>query len=219
VSTASLPILHISLASTVRAKAADKTWGNQSMLTLYFDVLFGEFARVLKPSGRVFMFTDWRTYPVAYVSAFKRLRVSNMIAWDYGWIKAGAQFRFTHELILHATMPNTPSPKNRSTSDVWRMKPVNFTTERYHSAEKPVEIIRKMLDETTEQGDLVLAPFMGSGTAAVACKQSGRKFIGFEINPHYVAVAETRLRELDKQGRLRKFVNQSPSPTDLGKYQ
>ena len=84
-------------------------WGNQSMLTLYFDVLFAEFVRVLKPTGRVFMFTDWRTYPVAYFSAIKKMRVSNMIVWDYGWIKAGAQFRFTHELILHSTMVDARS--------------------------------------------------------------------------------------------------------------
>ena len=142
------------------------------------------------------MFTDWRTYPAAYLSAFKFIRVSNLIVWDFGWIKNGNQFRFSHELIIHATMPEAKSPKNRGERDVWQIKPVNFTIKRHHPAEKPVEIIKKMLEETTEKGDVVLDAFMGSGTTAVACKQMGRNFIGFELNPEYVKIAEERLREV-----------------------
>jgi len=168
-------------------------WGNQSLLAPIFDALFKELARVLKPNGRVFMFTHWKTYPALYLSAIKHIRVSNLIVWDFGWIKAGRQFRFTHELVLHATMPEAKSPKNRGTSDVWRIKPVNHTRPRFHLAEKPVEIIRKMLEETTEPGDLILDCFMGSGTTAVACKQMNRDFIGFEIRQDFVDIANKRL--------------------------
>lgn len=173
-------------------------WGNQSLLAPIFDALFKELARVLKPNGRIFMFTHWKTYPALYLSAIKHIRVSNLIVWDFEWIKAGRQFRFTHELILHATMPEAVSPKNRGTSDVWRIKPVNHTRPRLHLAQKPVEIIRRMLEETTEPGDLILDCFMGSGTTAVACKQTNRNFIGFEIRQDFVEVANKRL-ELECQ--------------------
>lgn len=168
-------------------------WGNQSLLAPIFDALFKELVRVLKPNGRIFMFTHWKTYPALYLSAIKHIRVSNLIVWDFGWIKAGRQFRFTHELILHATMPDAKSPKNRGTSDVWRIKPINPTKPRLHLAQKPVEIISKMLEETTKPGDLVLDCFMGSGTTAVACKQLNRNFVGFEIRQDFVDVANKRL--------------------------
>lgn len=170
-------------------------WGSHTMLKPLFNTLYKEFVRILKPTGRVFMFTDWRTYPTLYLCASKFIRVSNLIVWNYGWIKAGTQFRFTHEFILHGTMPKAKSPKNRSTSDVWEHKPVNFTVKRRHPAEKPVEIIRHMLLETTKQGDLIFDPFIGSGTTAVACKQLKRNYIGFELNEDYVKSATERLSQ------------------------
>lgn len=185
------PPYYIGFSSS--AKGDKQDWGNHTMLGPLFDLLFKEFTRILKDNGRVFLFTDWRTYPSAYLSAKKFIKVRNMIVWDFGWIKCGSQFRFTHELILHAVMPNAKSPKNRSTSDVWRIKPVNYTVKRLHPAEKPVDIIKKMLEETTNRGDIVFDPFSGSGTTAVACKQLGRKFIGFEIDPNYVNTANARL--------------------------
>ncbi len=170
-------------------------WGNHTLMVPLFDFLFAEFIRILKKDGRVFMFCDWRTYPTLYGCASKYLRIANLIVWDYGWIKAGNQFRFSHELILHAVMPEAKPPKDRSMPDVWRFKPINYTQERRHPAEKPEEIIRKMLEETTEEGDLILDCFLGSGTTAVACKQLNRRFIGFEINPLHFKTALSRLNQ------------------------
>ena len=92
-------------------------------------------------------------------------------------------------------MLKAKSPINSSISDVWRIKPVNFTVKRNHPAEKPVEIIRKMLRETTEEGQLVLDCFMGSGTTALACQQLNRNFLGFEINQKYIDVYNKRLEQ------------------------
>jgi len=92
-------------------------------------------------------------------------------------------------------MPEAKPPKDRSMPDVWRFKPINYTQERRHPAEKPEEIIRKMLEETTEEGDLILDCFLGSGTTAVACKQLNRRFIGFEINPLHFKTALSRLNQ------------------------
>jgi len=47
--------------------------------------------------------------------------------------------------------------------------------------------------ENVQGGDLILDPFLGSGTTAVACKELGRRFIGIEIEPKYCAIAERRL--------------------------
>lgn len=63
-----------------------------------------------------------------------------------------------------------------------------------HPTEKPLELIKRFVKVSSNPGDLVVDPFMGSGTTAVACKALGRRYLGFELNPDYVKMAEDRLR-------------------------
>lgn len=62
-----------------------------------------------------------------------------------------------------------------------------------HPCPKPLEWGTKQVDMLSRSGDTVLDPFMGSGTTGVACVQTGRKFIGVEIDPSYFAIAEKRI--------------------------
>ncbi len=62
-----------------------------------------------------------------------------------------------------------------------------------HPTQKPVEIIRRMVLASCPPGGLVLDPFMGAGTTAVAALSTGRRFAGFEINPDYFALACARV--------------------------
>ena len=72
-----------------------------------------------------------------------------------------------------------------------------------HFATFPPELVRRCLLAGSRPGEVVLDPFMGSGTTAVVAKELGRHFIGFELNPEYVKIAEARLRpftELKQKG-------------------
>jgi site-specific DNA-methyltransferase (adenine-specific) len=62
-----------------------------------------------------------------------------------------------------------------------------------HPTQKPLEIIERMVKASCPPGGVVLDPFMGSGTTALAAKRLGRHFTGFELNPDYCAVAAARL--------------------------
>jgi DNA modification methylase len=62
-----------------------------------------------------------------------------------------------------------------------------------HPTPKPKHFIKEIMDMTTIENDLILDPFIGSGTTAVACKQLNRKFIGFEISHDYCSLAKARL--------------------------
>lgn len=64
-----------------------------------------------------------------------------------------------------------------------------------HPTAKDVEICKYMIESVSGYGDTILDPFMGSGTTGVACVQTGRNFIGIEINPTYFALAERRIAE------------------------
>ncbi|MCY0855937.1 DNA-methyltransferase [Cupriavidus sp. D39] len=62
-----------------------------------------------------------------------------------------------------------------------------------HPTQKPLHIVQRMVLASCPPGGLVLDPFTGSGTAAVACALHGRRFVGFEMNPDYVDVARERV--------------------------
>lgn len=73
--------------------------------------------------------------------------------------------------------------------------PINIKDKRlyHHPTVKPLPIIKTLVENSSKPGYLVLDPFMGSGTTAVACKELGRSFIGFEINNDYCEASLNRL--------------------------
>ena len=79
---------------------------------------------------------------------------------------------------------------------------VGKPSNRVHPTQKPVDLLAKILMDYTHEGDTILDPFMGSGTTGVACVQTGRNFIGIEIDPTYFAIAEKRIAEAQMQPRL-----------------
>ncbi len=68
-----------------------------------------------------------------------------------------------------------------------------------HPTQKPLATIKPLLSVSTESGNTILDPFMGSGTTGVACAKLGRKFIGIEIEPRYFDIACRRIEEAYKQ--------------------
>jgi len=71
-----------------------------------------------------------------------------------------------------------------------------------HPTEKPLRIINEFILTSTNFGDTVLDPFMGSGTTGVGCVQTGRKFIGCDNYPAYFAIAQRRIAEAQMQPPL-----------------
>ncbi|WP_318557324.1 site-specific DNA-methyltransferase [Geobacter anodireducens] len=64
-----------------------------------------------------------------------------------------------------------------------------------HPTQKPIKLMQALIELATQEGQIVLDPFCGSGTTLVAAKNTGRKYIGFELNPEYFKIAEHRLND------------------------
>jgi len=71
-----------------------------------------------------------------------------------------------------------------------------------HPTQKPLVIIQKMVRISSNSGDIILDPFMGSGTTGVACVNTGRRFIGIEINEGYCEIAKKRIMDAQAQCRM-----------------
>jgi len=83
-------------------------------------------------------------------------------------------------------------------------QPINIKDKRKygHPTVKPLNIISNLVLNSSREGDLILDPFMGSGTTAEACMRLGRNFIGFEINTKFYEASQNRLASVLSEGMV-----------------
>lgn len=168
-----------------------------SMLEHFFRDWFAEAARVLKPTGVLYVFCDGQSYPVFYVCAYRHVKRAVPLVWDKVVSINGFSWRHQHELILFAEMPKAP-PVKTGDGDVIRCRAVGID-DRDHPAEKPIELLEKLIAKSTTAGDVVLDAFMGSGATGEACIRLGRSFIGIDSDPTYYELAQRRIAQAQQQ--------------------
>ena len=99
------------------------------------------------------------------------------------------------------------NPKGKNPTDVWQFAKVTSGENRSskertsHPAQFPIAVIERILLACSDRGDIVLDPFMGSGTVADVAMRTGRRVVGFEINPEYVDICAKRLDCVARQSR------------------
>ena len=92
-------------------------------------------------------------------------------------------------------MLRRPFHQGKNFTDVWDFPIMNQKESVGHPTQKPIALIRRIIETSSKEDDIVLDPFMGSGTTAVDCKQLNRHFIGFETNKEYCEMARERLEQ------------------------
>lgn len=157
--------------------------------------------RSLKQGGTLTAFTDWRMAghlaPAIESSGF---RYQNLIVWAKPSAGLGTGFRAQHELALHFSN-GTPVYHSASHGNVLTCSRVHSSS-REHQTQKPVELMRKIVETVSGESQTILDPFMGSGSTGVAAIESARKFIGIELDPDYFDIACRRIEDAQRQQRL-----------------
>lgn len=97
-----------------------------------------------------------------------------------------------------------------ATLDVWDIPPESARRVN-HPAPFPVELPQRLIGLYTYKRDLVVDPFMGSGTTLVAAARSGRRYLGYDLDPEYVATAKKRISEEESQGSPLRSVRRPPT--------
>lgn len=174
---------------------SNRTFGDLAIAKPFYRQLFQEFRRVLKPDGAFYFFTDRRGYAFYFPIMAEELPVRNMCVWDK-LSGPGSYYTFAHELIIYGT--SAAKLKHKGGTNVWRIKAFSSGAAKtdgtkVHPTQKPVELITKCIEDSTDPGAVVLDTFMGSGTTAVACLRTGRNYIGFELNERYYGIALDRI--------------------------
>lgn len=93
----------------------------------------------------------------------------------------------------------------------WYLSPIN-KNDKYlysHPTIKPLELVKRHLLHSTKENDIVLDCFLGSGTTAVAAKQLGRHYLGFELNENYYKIAKDRLNGITQDDIKKEKIGQT----------
>ena len=173
-----------------------------------------ESRRVLRDDGSIVVWTSEQLYG-KYRDWFQRNMYPKQLLI---WIKTNPlpQFRLVGyrqatELLFWALKnKNTKNNSNfifktqREMNNVFYAPIVGGKERELHPTQKPLSITKKIIERHCRENGIILDPFLGSGTTAVACKQLSRNFIGIEINPDYVEIANRRLANTYRQLELIK---------------
>ena len=160
----------------------------------------------LPPGGLVYTFIDWR-HLYQLLTALQRIGLEQvqLCVWAKEHPGMGSFYRSQHELVVVAKVPGAPHNNNiqlgahgRNRTNLWRFpgktggqadKEDDFDV---HPTVKPVRLIEEAILDVTAPGDVVLDPFLGSGSTLLAAHRAQRRCLGLEISPAYVDVAIRR---------------------------
>jgi site-specific DNA-methyltransferase (adenine-specific) len=184
-----LPALHYQTR-----KSFSRNFADLGILEHFFKEIFKEFSRIIKPTGRIYVFCDGQSYPLFYYHLYSFCKSVRPLIWDKKTSINGYSWRHQHEIIIFAEMPES-EPIPSGDGDIIRFNAVPVDT-RVHPAEKPIDLIAELIKKSSVEGDLIVDPFVGSGSTALACKMTKRRYICFEKAVEYYDIAEKRLAKI-----------------------
>jgi len=190
---------HRAVGTTTRlkhSKASSNDWF-KIFPNARFGELFREIYRVLRKDTHFYLLCDAETMfvakPGAELAGFKFWKP---LVWDKATIGMGYHYRARYEFILFF------EKGERRLNDLGTPDIISVPRIRGgYPAEKPAEVADVLIRQSSEPGDLVIDPFMGSGSVGIAALRLGRRFLGNDLNPEAVRIAAQRLREFG-EGRV-----------------
>ena len=178
----------------------------------------GHMVRALAPSALLYVCMDWRhLVELSGAARSQALTLKNLCVWDKGTGGMGSFYRSQHELVFvfkHGTDPSTNNVQlgrfGRNRTNVWAYPGVNSFARKseegnllaLHPTVKPIALVADALLDASKRGQVVLDPFLGSGTTLLAAERTGRVARGIECDPSYVDLAVRRWQRLTGENAI-----------------
>lgn len=164
---------------------------------LDYDFLFCQFKRILKPDGHLYFFGCWQTSDYTKQTLEKYFKIKNKLIWVKNNWTAGDLFWSygqSYEEIWFATN-GRKKLNGRRDRDVLLYDRV-AGKQQLHLNQKPLDLIKFLIEKSSVPGDSILDGFAGSGTTLVAAKELGRNYIGIELEENNIKIIEERLKNV-----------------------
>jgi len=189
-----------------------KQWHEYEKFTLNW---LSESRRVLKPTGSIYVFMGVKFISRLYLTLQELgFHFNGWITWHYTQGMGRTRgFSPRHEDILYFTKSDRfifnlddvripqkyyrkrNNMQGANPGDVWQFSHIHYSNpERVaHPTQKPEALMKRIILASSNKGDVVLDPFVGSGTTCVVANFLKRKWIGFDINPEYIEISKQRV--------------------------
>lgn len=169
-----------------------------------------DFVRILKPNGNLFIFTSYNQIGRWHKCLDHRFDTTNFMIWHKTnpapkIFKAGflnsCEMIFTCWNKKHKWNFISQKEMHNFIESPICMKPERLSNPK-HPTQKPIAILKKMIQIASNEGDIVFDPFMGVGSVGVAAIELGRRFIGIEIDELYFKAAYNRINDMDNKKNI-----------------
>jgi site-specific DNA-methyltransferase (adenine-specific)/modification methylase len=153
----------------------------------------------LKSGGNIVIFNDWKN--MSYIKDCledNNCLIKEMLIWHKTNPMPRNRDRLyvtSCEFAIWATKGKhwTFNRQRETYENTMFTYPIVSNSKRYHPTQKPIELMQDLLEIHSNQGDIILDPFIGSGTTAEAAINTNRNFIGFELDKNYFDIANERI--------------------------
>ena len=152
--------------------------------------------RILKDNSAMYMFCSSQKVEVFKMELEKYFTIKNMIIWVKNNHTAGdlkASFGRKYEILFLVNKGRKKFNGKRLT-DIWEFPRVSGNNQ-IHQNQKPIELIEQCIEKHSDEHDIIFDGFMGSGTTAIACINTNRNYIGFELDKEYHEFSIERIKK------------------------
>lgn len=150
---------------------------------------------VLKPNSHCYIFTNSLNLTEMLIESQKAgFKLHNVLVWEKNNCTPSQYYMKNCEYVLFLR-----KGKAKWINDIGGSKTAhkfnNIIGSKTHPTEKPVDLLKFYIENSSNVDDIVLDPFMGTGSTGLACKESGRNFVGIELDENYFNIAKDRLED------------------------
>ena len=172
--------------------------GSDKKYSILNDIKFEEWLpevyRVLKDNSHCYIWTNDKNLADLQKEAEKvGFRLHNILIWKKNNSTPNRWYMKNCEFILFLYKGKAKPIKNKGASQFLEYRNKNGK-EKLHPTEKPVDLIKELIYNSSNENDIVLDCFMGCGSTGVACIETNRRFYGIELDEKYFKIAEERLK-------------------------
>lgn len=166
--------------------------------SLSFAEWMPEVYRVLKPKSHAYIFISGRRLNELTNEALKTGFIwQNLLVWKKQNVTPNKWYMNQCEFILMLRKGGAKNINDMGSTTCLEF--LNPTGNKTHPTEKPVDLLKHLILNSTKENETVLDPFMGTGNTGIACIDTNRNFIGFEIDTKFFKFAENKLNFVDTE--------------------
>ena len=192
---------------------------NEAQAIEFWEAIAEHYWRVLRDGGSLYTFVGWKWYPQARIAMQQRITNIQTIIWDSAsfyqpwhnrWPTVSEPVLFmckgrAHDTTFNRNDIRIPTihgdPRSNGAgkvpNDVFSLIKLRSNSHEFvgHRGQKPMQLVRCWMKASSSEGDLILDPFLGSGTTLRVAKDLGRRARGFEIEEQWCEVAAKRMAQ------------------------